>query len=100
MLPPPPCYQIVASSYAAAAYLRSQGFSSTLQPGKRALVFGSPGLQQELAAAGIPLLPGAQLQLPPMTDPAAMMAVEVGPTACLPACLGVDCAMGHHKTRC
>ncbi|GBF89918.1 phosphoglycolate phosphatase [Raphidocelis subcapitata] len=66
--------EVVASSYAAAAYLSSLGFAST---GKRALLLGPVGVEEELEAAGVPFVTGRGLGLPTYDSPDAMLRMEL-----------------------
>jgi hypothetical protein len=88
--------QIVASSYAAAAYLSSIGFGKTLMPGKRALVFGSQGMVDELELVGIPFITGEQLQLPSLPDPDSMKRIQVLDTIILLRRMSLRCCPHVH----
>lgn len=67
----------MSSSYAAAAYLQSVGFGTTLHPGKRVLLLGPEGCELELELAGIPYVTGAQLGLGVLDSPDAMLRLQV-----------------------
>ncbi|KAI8467196.1 MAG: HAD-like domain-containing protein [Monoraphidium minutum] len=69
--------EVVSSSYAAAVYLQSIGFGSTVQPGKKVLLLGPQGVEEELALAGIPYVTASSLGLPPFDSPDAMLAMEI-----------------------
>jgi 4-nitrophenyl phosphatase len=66
------CY---TSAYAAALFLKSQGFSSN---GKRAFVVGMGALEKELAEAGVDFCGGTQTPLIPPSEDESIGAVVVG----------------------
>lgn len=65
--------QIVSSSYAAAAYLKSIGFS------KKALLLAPPGVEEEMALAGINIVRAADLNLPVYETVESMLEIKPDP---------------------
>eukprot|EP00878_Enallax_costatus_P045096 GHUV01053994.1.p1 GENE.GHUV01053994.1~~GHUV01053994.1.p1 ORF type:complete len:205 (+),score=63.30 GHUV01053994.1:536-1150(+) len=69
--------EIISSSYTAAAYLSSIGFGQTSYSGKHALLFGSPGMHDELTEAGVQVIDGRDLQLPLLDDVQSMLQLQL-----------------------
>lgn len=65
--------EIVSSSFAAAAYLRSIGFT------KRVLLIGPQGVREELEEAGLTYIDSTQLDLPLYTTTDSMLDTKVDP---------------------
>ncbi|MEW5308031.1 MAG: hypothetical protein WDW38_000020 [Sanguina aurantia] len=63
--------EIVSSSFAAAAYLKSIGFAKTV------LLIGQNGVEEELRQAGIAYIGGEKGSLPPLTDLNQMIDLQV-----------------------
>ncbi|KXZ52039.1 hypothetical protein GPECTOR_10g1062 [Gonium pectorale] len=69
--------EIVSSSYCAAAYLSSIGFPAS---GKKVLLLGWSGVEQELQLAGIPFIGGRELEVPAMDNIDSMKQLKVDPS--------------------
>lgn len=69
--------EIVSSSYCAAAYLQSLGFPGS--SGRKVLLLGWRGVEQELQQAGIPYIGGEHFPLPPMDSMEAMSQLQIDP---------------------